>query len=92
MKPVLVLSCFLIVGCGSDPVGDSTGSGSVPSSLNPFSSGGHSCTSPVLSGSPEQKACFAEAQEKCPEGMTPSQVEFEQQPDGQFLIKGYACA
>ena len=91
MKPIVITACFALAACSSGPAGDSTGSGSVPSSLNPFSSGGYSCTAPVLSGSPEQKACFAEAQEQCPEGMTPSQIEFEQQPDGQFLIKGYAC-
>jgi len=69
---------------------NSYGSGSVPSSLNPFSSG-HFCPSPVLSGSPEQKACFEAAQAKCPEGFSPSNTEFEQQADGQFLIKGYGC-
>ncbi len=91
MKPIFVVSCFLLAGCGGEPAGDSSGSGSVPSALNPFSTG-FSCPSPVLSGSAEQKACFAAAEEQCPEGMSPSQVEFVQQPDGQFLIKGYACA
>lgn len=88
MKPIALFSCLALAACGSDPVGDNTGSGSIPSSLNPFSSG-HSCDAPVLSGSPEQKACFAAAQETCPDDV--GQVEFEQQPDGQFLIKGYAC-
>jgi len=69
---------------------NSYGSGSVPSSLNPFSTG-HLCPSPVLSGSAEQRACFEEAQKKCPEGFSPSNTEFEQQADGQFLIKGYGC-
>lgn len=88
MKPALIVTCFALAACGGESEG---GSGSVPSALNPFSAG-HSCSSPVLSGSDEQKACFAEAQTKCPEDMKPSQVEFEEQPDGQFLIKGYACA
>lgn len=89
MKPIAFFSCLALAACSSEPAGNSIGSGSVPSVLNPFSSG-HSCTVPVLSGTPEQKACFAAAQETCPEDV--GQVEFEQQPDGQFLIKGYACA
>lgn len=89
MKPSLALfSCLILAACGG---GEEGGSASVPSSLNPFASG-HRCSVPVLSGSAEQKACFAEAQTKCPEGKSPGQVEFEEQPDGQFLIKGYACA
>ncbi len=79
-------------GVGTIPV-NSYGSGSVPSSLNPFSSGGHFCPKPVLSGSPEQQACFEEAQKACPEGYSAAgQVEFEQQANGEFLIKGYGCA
>ncbi len=71
---------------------NSYGSGSVPSPLNPFSTG-HFCPTPVLSGSPEQQACFEEAQKVCPEGLSPAgQVEFEQQANGEFLIKGYGCA
>ena len=89
MKPVLIATCLALAACGGSETDG--GSGSVPSALNPFSSG-HRCPVPVLSGSDEQKACFAEAQKSCPEGMKPSQVEFEEQPDGQFLIKGYACA
>lgn len=80
--------CMLLSACGGNTAG---GSASVPSSINPFSSG-HRCASPVLSGSAEQKTCFAEAQARCPEGLSPSQVEFEEQADGQFLIKGYRCA
>ena len=66
-------------------------SGSVPSSLNPFSVG-HSCPSPVLSGSAEQRACFEAAEKTCPEGKSPSQTSFERRDDGQYIISGYACA
>lgn len=108
MKSTKFVPVLLLFGCSSDePVqavsydtfynnsgidsANGTGSGSVPSALNPFATG-HLCNAPVLSGSIEQKACFEEAQNKCPDNYSPSQVEFEQQPDGQFLIKGYACA
>jgi len=72
-------------------VGTTYQSGSVPSSLNPFSVG-HSCPSPVLSGSAEQRACFEAAQETCPEGKSPSQTAFDRREDGQYVISGYACA
>lgn len=66
-------------------------SGSVPSSLNPFSVG-HNCPAPVVSGSAEQRACFEAAQKTCPEGKSPSQTAFERRDDGQYIIQGYACA
>lgn len=74
-----------------DGGGAAYSSGSVPSSLNPFSIG-HSCPAPVLSGSAEQRACFEAAQKTCPEGKSPSQTEFERRDDGQYVIRGYACA
>lgn len=81
-----------LCGCG----GGDAEIGSAPS-RGPLSfTAGHTCPVPVLSGSPEQKACFAEAEKQCPEGMTPSQIEFEQATGGpnagQFLIKSYTCA
>lgn len=76
---------------GSADVGTTYTSGSVPSSLNPFSVG-HNCPSPVLSGSAEQRACFEEAQKTCPEGKSPSQTAFDRRDDGQYVISGYACA
>lgn len=91
MIRISFIALAILGGCGG---GGSSGGG-VATSLNPFSSG-HTCAAPALSGSPEQKACFAEAQKQCPEGLTPSQIEFEQATTGpnigQFLIKSYTCA
>ena len=76
---------------GAVDVGTSYQSGSLPSSLNPFSVG-HSCPAPAVSGSAEQRACFEAAQKTCPEGKSPSQTAFDRRDDGQYVISGYACA
>ena len=82
----------ILLTCSACGGGDSSGtSGSVPSALDPFASG-HRCQAPAPSGSEAQKACFAAAQAACPEGLSPRQVDFEEAPDGTFLIRGYRCS
>lgn len=83
----MALCGMCLAACG----GPEGGTADVPSAFNPFATG-HTCRAPALSGSAEQKACYAEAQKRCPEGQSPSQIEFEETSDGQFLIKGYRCA
>ena len=82
---------FILSACGGTPE-----SGSAPARGLVSLASGHTCETPALSGSPEQKACYAEAAKQCAEGLTPSQIEFEQAAGGpnagQFLIKSYTCA
>lgn len=86
---VSLLSLLSLAACGGDEPA-AGGSASVPTVFNPFTAG-HTCATPGLSGSAEQQACFAEAQAQCPEDEPPGRTEFEQQPDGQYLITGYVC-
>jgi hypothetical protein len=88
--PLALGALLALSACGSDEPAGSGVSASVPTAFNPFAAG-YTCDTPVLSGSPEQQACFAKAQEQCPEDEPPGRTEFEQQPDGQYLIKGYVC-
>jgi hypothetical protein len=88
--PLAVVALLALSACGGDePVGEGV-SATVPTVFNPFTAG-HTCATPGLSGSAEQQACFAEAQAQCPEDEPPGRTEFEQQPDGQYLITGYVC-
>ncbi len=88
---LLILTPFY-VGCG--------GGTSEPSVLRSVGAAvgvidRHTCATPVPSGSPEQVACHKAAVAACPEGTSPSRVDFVQettgQYKGQFVVRGYEC-
>ena len=53
---------------------------------------GVTCDAPAPSGSDAQKACYSKALTACAEGQTPSRIEYEQDVDGNYLVRSYTCA